>query len=67
MSCLLCTNAVAMHFDRMFAHVKYVHGHTKLQYSAGQDCFGKIPNYGKSQIMACHQCIVKHLKDSWEA
>ena len=28
MSCLLCTNAVAMHFDRMFAHVKHVHGHT---------------------------------------
>ena len=21
----------------------------------------------KSQIMACHQCIVKRLKDSWEA
>ena len=28
MSCLLCTNAVAMHVDRMFAHVKHVHGHT---------------------------------------
>ena len=28
MSCLLCSNAVAMHFDRMYAHVKHVHGHT---------------------------------------